>query len=148
LHFGSRYLCNKNSDKMSAIGLHFCGFIDWQIVCYNMQFFWKLTAYCLYNSMEEYALFNQTFVWQGFKLPYSSNICELYSIFFIVFFFFLFNTKTIINFKKKGKFVKCELQKLYKNHAKKFDFCLDKQFLLVTILGTGRFFIKKSNKRR
>jgi hypothetical protein len=28
LHFGSRYLCNKNSDKMSAICIHFCKLID------------------------------------------------------------------------------------------------------------------------
>jgi hypothetical protein len=28
LYFGSRYLCNKNSDKMSAICIHFCGLID------------------------------------------------------------------------------------------------------------------------
>jgi hypothetical protein len=28
LHFVSRFLCNKNSDKMSVICIHFCTLID------------------------------------------------------------------------------------------------------------------------
>jgi hypothetical protein len=44
----SRYLCNKNSDKMSAIGIHFCRVTDCEmldrIFNYGSKMFDKLFA--------------------------------------------------------------------------------------------------------
>jgi hypothetical protein len=48
LHFGSRFLCNKNSDQIFAISIHFCKLIDCemcnQIFNSGSNFFYKLFA--------------------------------------------------------------------------------------------------------
>jgi hypothetical protein len=59
LHFGSRHLCNKNSEKMFAICIHFCRLIACEmsdeIFNSGSQMFDKLFAQYLYGKISFFA---------------------------------------------------------------------------------------------